>query len=146
MRTGHRAVALAVIVAFYLTLVGPRASLLLQSEQRFGRLVAVGVFLVPLVVVWFIWRETRFERATARLGAELESLPGAPVEPESVYDGPIDHDRADLVFAARRLAVESAPQDWAAWYRLGMAYDAVGDRSSGRAAMRQAVALRARSR
>lgn len=147
MRSGHRAVALAVIVAFYFTLVGPRASLLVRSDESFGRFVGVAVLLLPLAGVWFVWREGRFGRAVEELGAELAEREGTAPEPPEAYHGTlVGSERSDLVFAARRLAVETAPQDWAAWYRLGLAYDTVGDRSSGRAAMRHAVALRARAR
>lgn len=147
MRRGHRAVALAVIVAFYVALVGPRASLLLQSGERLARLVGVAVLLVPLVGVWFVWREARFGRATEQLGAELAVRDGEPPDLGPAYEGtPVEQEQVDMVFAARRLAVETAPGDWTAWYRLGLAYDAMGDRRSSRAAMRHAVELRSRGR
>lgn len=147
MRTGHRAVALAVIVAFYFALVGPRASLLLQSDEGLGRLVAVAVLMVPFAGVWLVWREARFGRATEELGAELAAHEGFPS-----HEGPpwsaagFAREQADLAVALHRSAVETAPDDWAAWYRLGLAYDAMGNRSSGRAAMRHAVALHSRRR
>ena len=39
-------------------------------------------------------------------------------------------------------AAEAAPEDWRAWYRLALAYDAERDTRRGRAAMRRAIALR----
>jgi Flp pilus assembly protein TadD len=37
--------------------------------------------------------------------------------------------------------VESAEDDWSAWFRLGLAYDDAGDRRRARAAMRTAIRL-----
>ena len=37
--------------------------------------------------------------------------------------------------------VENAPDDWRAWYRLGIVYDAAGDRRRARAAVRTAIRL-----
>jgi len=37
--------------------------------------------------------------------------------------------------------VEAHPDDWRAWYRLGLAYDASGDRRRARGAVRQAIQL-----
>ena len=42
---------------------------------------------------------------------------------------------------AIRAAVEAEPESWQAWYRLGWAYDAAGDRRRARGALRRAVAL-----
>ena len=47
----------------------------------------------------------------------------------------------DAVFPAYRADVESHPDDWRAWYRLGLAYDAAGDRRRAREAVRTAIRL-----
>jgi len=144
MRT-RQGVALAVIVAFYLTLVGPRASLLMQAGEPLGRLIAVVVLLVPLAGGWFVWRELRYARLTQRLADEYDHQVGGS-GPELSAGGNRRPPRSPtMVFAAERLAVETSPNDWAAWYRLALAYDAVGDRSSGRTAMRHAATLQDRA-
>ena len=48
---------------------------------------------------------------------------------------------ADAVFPTYRAAVEANPDDWRAWYRLGLAYDAAGDRRRAREAVRRAIRL-----
>ncbi|GAB3688252.1 hypothetical protein GCM10028814_29620 [Angustibacter aerolatus] len=48
---------------------------------------------------------------------------------------------ADAAFARYRAETEAAPDDWAAWYRLALAYDAAGDRRRARRATRTAIAL-----
>jgi Flp pilus assembly protein TadD len=47
----------------------------------------------------------------------------------------------DAAFPAFRADVEAHPDEWRAWYRLGLAYDAAGDRRRARAAVRTAIAL-----
>ncbi len=146
MRT-RQAVAVVVILAFYLTLVGQRAILSLQSGDALAKLLGTVVLAAPLVGVWFVWRETRLDRATQRMAGELEAggaLP--PREPRGEDGRQLDPERADMVFHARRMEVDAAPDDWASWYRLALAYDDAGDRSRSRAAMRHAIVLRARSR
>jgi Flp pilus assembly protein TadD len=41
--------------------------------------------------------------------------------------------------------VATAPDDWAAWFRLGLAYDDAGDRRRAREALQRAIALHDRS-
>jgi len=48
---------------------------------------------------------------------------------------------AQLEFEKYKVAAEASPQDWQAWFALGLVYDAAGDRSRARAAMRKALAL-----
>jgi cytochrome c-type biogenesis protein CcmH/NrfG len=50
-------------------------------------------------------------------------------------------DAADEQFPQYRAEVESAPESWRAWFRLGLAYDASGDRRRAREALRQAIRL-----
>ena len=53
---------------------------------------------------------------------------------------------ADAVFPRYRDEVTASPDDWRAWYRLGLAYDASGDRRRAREAVRRAITLGADSR
>jgi Flp pilus assembly protein TadD len=39
------------------------------------------------------------------------------------------------------MQAQARPDDWAAWFRLGTAYDAAGDRRRARAAVRHALQL-----
>ncbi|NUS52312.1 MAG: hypothetical protein HOQ22_14885, partial [Nocardioidaceae bacterium] len=45
------------------------------------------------------------------------------------------------LFERMRREAELRPDDWQAWYRLALAYDAAGDRTRARAAARHAIAL-----
>ena len=52
-----------------------------------------------------------------------------------------DRAAADLLFPKYQAAVEAAPESWRDWFRLGIAYDASGDRRRARWATRTAIRL-----
>ena len=78
---------------------------------------------------------------------QLEAEGGLPVDdvPRRA-SGRYERDAADAAFPAYRAAVEAAPDDWRAWFRLGLAYDACGDRRRARKALRWSIRLRGRGR
>jgi len=45
------------------------------------------------------------------------------------------------VFPEFAAALQANPESWQAWLRLGLAYDACGDRRRARWAVRRAIAL-----
>jgi Flp pilus assembly protein TadD len=51
----------------------------------------------------------------------------------------VEPEAADVRFAERQREVEADPDDWAAWFRLAVAYDDAGDRRRARSAMRSAI-------
>ena len=69
---------------------------------------------------------------SAEGGLPDEELPLLP-------SGRIDRAAADAVFPAYQAAAEADPGNWRTWYRLGLAYDASGDRRRARWAMRQSI-------
>ena len=77
-----------------------------------------------------------------RLGRLLEDEHDLPAEEMDVRpSGRPDRAQADALFPAYREAVESDPENWRVWFRLGLAYDGAGDRSRARAAIRTAIRL-----
>jgi Flp pilus assembly protein TadD len=48
---------------------------------------------------------------------------------------------ADAAFPRYRAEAEADPESWQAWMRLGIVYDACGDRRRARGAIRQAISL-----
>jgi len=61
---------------------------------------------------------------------------------ESAMAPAIDRAAGRAAFETARAEAEAHPDDWAARYRLGFAYDAAGDRRRARAALRLAARLR----
>jgi hypothetical protein len=133
--TARRTAALLVVaVAYYTFVIGDRAVLLLRDRRLAFRGIGVGLLLLVVVGVVVVAAEVRFGTAAQRLARASAADGGA------VADGA---DAAD--FDAARAAVEAAPEDWRAWYRLAVAYDAGRDPRRGRAAMRRAIALERRA-
>jgi hypothetical protein len=135
------AVVMAVLLALYLVLVGWRAVQFVQTGEPVAVVLGVALIVLPLLAAWGIWRELQFgmrsQRLVERLGAEGALDLGLPVRPS----GRADRAAADAAFPAFREAVEAEPRSWRAWMRLGLAYDAAGDRRRARRAVRTAIEL-----
>ncbi len=136
------ALALVAVLVIYLLAVGQRGVLLIADGRPAFVLLGIGVSILALVGVWVVVKELSFGRATERLGAELAALGALPVDDlPRRPSGRIDRAAAEAAFAEHRREVEAAPGSWAAWFRLGLAYDAAGDGVRARRAMRRAIAL-----
>ncbi|PWC07211.1 tetratricopeptide repeat protein [Mycetocola zhujimingii] len=145
MTTRIGVVVMAALLALYLVLVGQRAVFFIATGEPVAIAIGVALFVLPVVGVWALTREILFGVRAERLGRLLESngeLPDdeLPVRPS----GRVERDAADEVFPRYQAAVEAAPTDWKAWYRLGLAYDGAGDRRRARSAIREAIHLYSR--
>lgn len=136
------AIAMAVLLAVYLVLVGQRAVMFVMTGTGIG--IAIGVFLIalPIVGAWALVRELMFGVRTQQLVQQLEREGELPVDdlPRRASGRPI-REAADADFEHYRVAVEEHEDDWRAWFRLGLAYDASGDRRRARGALRTAIRL-----
>jgi len=133
---------MAILLAFYLVLVGWRAVLFLQSGEPVGIAIGIALLVLPVIGVWALVLELTFGIRSARLVRLLEASGELPVEtlPIRASGRPV-RDAADADFPQYREAVDAAPKDWKAWFRLGLAYDAAGDRKRARGAIRTAITL-----
>lgn len=135
------AVVMAVLLAAYLALVGWRAVQFVQTGEPIAIVMGVSLIVLPVLAAWAIWRELQFgvrsQRLVRRLEEEGELDLGMPLRPS----GRPERAAADAAFPAFRDAVESDPDSWRAWLRLGLAYDAAGDRRRARRAVRRAIEL-----
>ncbi len=132
----------AALLALYIVLVGQRAWLLLISGDPVGIAMGVALVVLPLIATWALGRELWFGVRAEQLGRRLESEGALPDEVVSVRpSGRVMREDADAVFPAYRAAAEAHPDDWRVWYRLGVAYDAAGDRRRAREAVRTAIRL-----
>jgi cytochrome c-type biogenesis protein CcmH/NrfG len=133
---------MAVLLALYIALVAQRAWLLLVSGDPVGVLMGVALVVLPLIAVWAVGRELWFGVRAERLGRRLEAEGALPAEEIAVRpSGRAVRAEADALFPTYRADVEAHPDDWRAWYRLGLAYDASGDRRRAREAVRTAIRL-----
>ncbi len=122
MRSRLTVVVLVLLVGYYLFVVGDRAVALVRDDRLAFRGLGAGLVLLGLLGVALVAAELRFGRRTQLLAREA---------------GEVDGD-----FDGAKAAVEAAPEDWRAWYRLAVAYDTGRDPKRGRAAMRRAIELR----
>jgi tetratricopeptide (TPR) repeat protein len=133
---------MAALLVLYLVLVGLRAIAFLGTGQPLGIGIGVALLVLPVLGAWALVRELLFGARSARLLrtlAEEGGLPGGdlPRRPS----GRVERGAADAAFQGYADAVERDPEEWRAWLRLGLAYDASGDRRRARAAVRRAIAL-----
>lgn len=136
------AILMAALLLVYVVLVGQQAVLMLFSGQAAGVVMGSALIVFPLIAIWAIARELAFGVRTQKLVHILEAEGGLPVDdlPHRASGRPL-RDAADATFPAYRAEVESQPQSWRAWFRLGLAYDASGDRKRARHALREAIRL-----
>ncbi|GHH96390.1 hypothetical protein [Streptomyces capillispiralis] len=133
----------AAVLVVYFVLVGSRGVLLIETGTPLTVTFGVAVLILPVIGVWFLWKNTEFVRAANRLAAELDAEGGLPVdELERLPSGRVDRDSADAVFARRKAETEDAPDDWRNWFRLAVAYHDARDTPRARKAMQRAINLR----
>ncbi|AKL68194.1 hypothetical protein OG590_11080 [Streptomyces goshikiensis] len=134
----------AAVLAVYFVLVGGRGLMLIRLGTPISVPFGLAVLVLPVIGVWFLWKNTQFVTRANQLATELESEGGLPVdELERDQYGRILRDSADEVFARRKAETEDAPGDWRSWFRLAVAYHDARDTPRARKAMQRAIALHA---
>ncbi|MFT2691305.1 hypothetical protein [Clavibacter zhangzhiyongii] len=133
---------MAVLMVLYLVVLGQRAVILVLSGEPVGVVFGLGLVILPLIGVWALVRELSFGVRSARLARLLDEEGGLPVDdlPTRASGRPV-REAADASFPVYQAEVEQDPASWRAWFRLGLAYDASGDRRRARGAIRRAIAL-----
>ena len=141
MTTKAGAVVMAALLALYVVLVGWRAVQFVGTGEPVAVVIGIALIVLPILASWVLWREITFgvrsQALVRRLEAEGGLDLGLPVKPS----GRPDRTAADAAFPAFREAAEAEPDSWQAWLRLGLAYDAAGDRRRARDAVRRAITL-----
>ena len=142
MRSALLLVAATALVGLYMVV---RAVDLLRTGSLTGALLGVGVLLLVLLGGLLVAGEVRLGAGSARLARLLDDEPAAVDLPRTA-SGRLRPEAAEELFAVRKAAVEAAPDDWRAWWRLAEAYGEARDPGRGRRAMRKAIALERTSR
>ncbi|QNP65629.1 tetratricopeptide repeat protein [Streptomyces genisteinicus] len=132
----------AAVLVVYFVLAGSRGVMLIRQGTALTVVFGAAVLILPVIGVWFLWKNTRFVTRANRLAAELDAEGGLPVdELVRTPGGRIDKDSADAVFDRRRAETEDSPDDWRCWFRLAVAYHDARDTPRARRAMQRAIAL-----
>ncbi len=142
MRIRAAVAVMAALLALYLAFAIRYGLLLIGVGQPIGIALGVALLVFPVIAGGALIAELVFAVRADRLGQRLESEGGLPDEELAQRpSGRIDRTAADAVFPRYQRDAEEHPEDWRAWYRLGLAYDASGDRRRARWATRRAITL-----
>lgn len=142
MRTKVAVALTAAVLVLYLVVAVRLGVLLVGVGEPVAIGLGVALLVLPLLAMWGLVVELLFAVRAERLGLRLGEEGALPAEELPLRpSGRIERAAAAEVFPSYRAAVEAAPEDWRAWYRLGLAYDAAGDRRRARWATRQAIRL-----
>jgi len=119
------ALVMAGAFAVYAVLVAWRGWDFIASGEPAAVGLGLAVLLLPLLAGWLVWREVRFGFRMQELATRIEL-----VDERSLDD--------------RIAAAQAAPDDWLAWYWVGVGYFDAGDKKQARAALDHAWDVRDR--
>ncbi|QAY74334.1 hypothetical protein ET445_14370 [Agromyces protaetiae] len=139
------AIIMGVLLALYLGLVGWRAVQFILTGEPIAIAIGVALIVLPIIGAWALWRELDFGVRSQRLVERLSDEGGADLGLPVSESGRVDRAAATAEFERFKAAAESEPGSWRAWLRLGLVYDAAGDRRRARGAIRTAIELERRA-
>jgi hypothetical protein len=135
-------IVMAALLVIYLVFVTNYAIALITSSEPIAKVMGFALIALPAIGAWVLAADLLFVVRGERLLSALGSEGGLPVDTlPRLPSGRIDATAADAEFPTYQAEVEADPQSWRAWLRLGLAYDASGDRRRARWATRRAIAL-----
>jgi tetratricopeptide (TPR) repeat protein len=135
--------AVICILSFgYIALSMLRAAQLQSYEDVTGIFWQIGIVLIAGISFGLILREIWFGLQLQKLASIMnkENLL-LPDTLEKLPSGRTDRSDADRRFLQMKQEVQSSPNRWQSWFRLGLAYDEAGDRRRARECMRKALQL-----
>lgn len=142
MRARTAGLVMAALLVLYLVFVVQYAIILIGVGQPVATAMGIALLVLPVVGAWVLTAELLFVFRGERLLARLRDEGGLPVDDlPRLPSGRPEPDAADAQFPIYQAEVEAEPESWRAWLRLGLAYDASGDRSRARWATRTAIRL-----
>ena len=136
------ALFMALLLVIYLAFTANYAWILIRDDAVVVNAMGYALAILPVLGAWGLIAELLFARRSAALTRELERsglLPGS--ELPALTSGRPDRAAAEAAFPGFQREVEDNPDSWQSWLRLGLAYDACGDRRRARWAVRRAIAL-----
>ncbi|SMH47446.1 hypothetical protein SAMN06295885_2977 [Rathayibacter oskolensis] len=142
MRTRLGVGLMAVLLALYLFVCLQYSYVAFAAGTLPGVVMGVGLLILGGIGVWGLVRELLFGVRAERLARRLEEEDALPQEVVvSRASGRPLREEADALFPRYAEEVDAHPESWRAWYRLGLVYDAGGDRKRARGAIRRSISL-----
>lgn len=142
MKGRFAAVLMSALLVLYLALVLQLAIRLISVDNAISKVLGIALLVLPLLGAWALVAEILFGLRTQRLVRQLDIAGELPVDslPKRTSGRP-ERAAADAEFPRYKAEVEADPGSWKAWFRLGLSYDASGDRPRARRSLRRAIAL-----
>jgi len=142
MRSKIGALVMTALTVLYIVLLGDKGIVMIASGHLAGVIMGSVLLVLPAVGLVGIVAELIFGLRLERLAKTLIARGEYPEFDLTLRpSGRATRESADAEFVRFSAATQASPESWSAWYSLGMAYDAAGDRRRARAAMRQAIKL-----
>ena len=142
MKSRVAALVMAALLVLYLVLVSQYAYLLIVSDSPIAKIMGIALAVFPIVGAWALAADLIFVVRAERLVKRMAAAGELPVDDlPRLPSGRPDAEAADKQFPKYQAEVEADPSSWRAWVRLGLAYDASGDRRRARWATRTAIRL-----
>jgi tetratricopeptide (TPR) repeat protein len=135
------AILMAVLLAFYFVLAGWRAVQFIGTGEPVAVAIGVALIVLPIIGAWALWREIAFGARAQALTTRLEQEGRLDLGLPTLPSGKPQRQAATEHFDEFRAEAEREPDSWQAWLRLGLVYDAAGDRRRAREAVRKAIEL-----
>lgn len=138
---------MSALLLLYLVAVAQLSISLILADDVLAKGVGIALLVLPLIGAWAMVAELAFGLRSQKLSDLLDAQGDLPVDdlPKRPSGRP-DRVAADADFPRYREDAEQHPEDWRAWFRLGLAYDASGDRRRARQAIGRAIGLERRDR
>jgi len=138
------AILMASLLLVYVGFTANYAWILLRDDSPIAVAMGAALIVFPILGVWGLVSEMMFAIRSQKLTVMLEKEGLFPAEdfPTTISGRP-DRSAAEELFPRYAAHVEAEPTSWRAWLRLGLAYDACGDRRRARWAVRKAISLNA---
>lgn len=137
---------MALLTLIYTALLANTGITLLLLDEPVAKVMGFFILVFPILAIWLIIREFAFGVKIERFATTVESQGKWPhFAFELRPSGRPTRESADRVFASFAKYAEQNPESALAWFSLGLAYDAAGDRPRARKAMRKALALDAKA-
>lgn len=136
------ALFMALLLVVYLAFTANYAWILIRDASPLANAMGYALAVLPILGTWGLVVELIFARRSAALTRELERLGLMPGEElPSLASGRPNRQAAEDAFPEFKKDTQDNPESWQSWLRLGLAYDACGDRRRARWAVRRAIAL-----
>lgn len=133
---------MSALLLLYLVVVTQLAFRLLAVDDGIAKALGVALIVLPVLGGWALVAELLFGFRSQRLIGLLRSTGSLPADalPKRASGRP-ERTAADAEFPKYQAVVEADPESWQGWFRLGLAYDACGDRRRARRSIGHAIRL-----